>query len=114
TTRKWLESNLNSGNGNYSLCHGLAGNAEVLLYGSRTLTTGAEDALSLALRVAHAGQVDSVSRGGTWSCGAGGGETPGLMLGLAGIGLFYLRLHDPSVPSALLLSSEVATRAKHS
>ena len=30
-----------------------------------------------------------------WPCGVpGGGETPNLMLGLAGIGYFYLRLHD--------------------
>ncbi|MDR3531448.1 MAG: lanthionine synthetase LanC family protein, partial [Rhodopila sp.] len=40
-----------------------------------------------------------------WPCGVpGGGETPGLLLGLAGIGYFYLRLHSPSeVPSILLV-----------
>lgn len=38
-----------------------------------------------------------------WPCGAaGGGETPGLMNGLAGIGYVYLRLYDNSrVPSLL-------------
>jgi lantibiotic biosynthesis protein len=36
-----------------------------------------------------------------WPC-AGGGESPGLMLGLAGIGYVYLRLYDPTkVPSLL-------------
>ena len=40
-----------------------------------------------------------------WPCGVpGGGDTPNLLLGLAGIGYFYLRLHDPAtVPSVLLI-----------
>jgi hypothetical protein len=29
-----------------------------------------------------------------WPCGISGGQTPNLMLGLAGIGYFYLRLYD--------------------
>jgi lantibiotic modifying enzyme len=34
----------------------------------------------------------------------GGGETASLMLGLAGIGYFYLRLHDPEgIPSVLII-----------
>ena len=34
----------------------------------------------------------------------GGGETPNLMIGLAGIGYFYLRLYDPvAVPSVLIM-----------
>jgi lantibiotic modifying enzyme len=33
-----------------------------------------------------------------------GGENPGLMLGLAGIGYFFLRLHDQSnVPSIMMV-----------
>jgi hypothetical protein len=45
-----------------------------------------------------------------WPCGVpGGGESPSLMLGLAGIGHFYLRLYDPaSVPSVLLVKPEAA------
>ena len=35
-----------------------------------------------------------------------GGVTPSLMLGLAGIGYFYLRLHSPTVPSILLVRPE--------
>jgi lantibiotic modifying enzyme len=40
-----------------------------------------------------------------WPCGVlEGGETPGLMLGLAGIGYFYLRLHDPEgVPPVVII-----------
>jgi len=40
-----------------------------------------------------------------WPCGVnGGGETPNLMLGIAGIGHFFLRLYDSArVPSIVLL-----------
>jgi lantibiotic modifying enzyme len=39
-----------------------------------------------------------------WPCGApGGAETPNLMLGLAGIGYFYLRLYDPIHTPSLLM-----------
>ena len=39
-----------------------------------------------------------------WPCGVpGGGETPNLMLGLAGIGYFYLRLYDPGRFRSVLL-----------
>jgi lantibiotic modifying enzyme len=40
--------------------------------------------------------------GVSWPCGTHSGETPNLMLGLAGIGYFYLRLAVPQVPSVLL------------
>ncbi|HEX5723916.1 MAG TPA: hypothetical protein VFX98_00545, partial [Longimicrobiaceae bacterium] len=41
-----------------------------------------------------------------WPCGVpNGGETPALMLGTAGIGHFYLRLHAPErIPSVLLIT----------
>ncbi|HYP18471.1 MAG TPA: lanthionine synthetase LanC family protein, partial [Chloroflexia bacterium] len=44
-----------------------------------------------------------------WPCGVmGGGENPSLMLGLAGIGYFYLRLYDPDkVPSVLMLQPDL-------
>jgi hypothetical protein len=41
-----------------------------------------------------------------WPCGTHEGETASLMLGLAGIGYFYLRLNDATVPSLLLLCPE--------
>jgi lantibiotic modifying enzyme len=100
TTRKWLERALHSGSGNYSLCHGLTGNAEVLM-----LSRDGKEERGLALRVAAAGRMDAETHNGMWSCGTGGGETPGLMLGLAGIGLFYLRLHSSSTPTVLLMPS---------
>ncbi len=33
-----------------------------------------------------------LTSGVSWPCGIKGAETPGLMLGIAGIGNFYLRL----------------------
>ena len=36
-------------------------------------------------------------------CGVPLGDTPGLLLGFAGIGMFYLRLADPAVQSPLLI-----------
>ena len=49
---------------------------------------------------------------GSWPTGlAGGGDTPGLLLGTAGIGWFYLRLADPEeTPSVLLPTGRLVTR----
>jgi hypothetical protein len=44
--------------------------------------------------------------GKQWPCGISVGCTPGLLLGLAGIGYFYLRLYRPSIPSILLAQRE--------
>jgi lantibiotic modifying enzyme len=100
TTRKSLAHALAAGSGNFSLCHGLAGNADILLYGSG----GDESGVALARQIAATG----IARHGTgaipWPCGVPhGGELPGLMLGLAGIGLWYLRLHNPAIPSVLII-----------
>ena len=105
TTRRSLETSLRSGIWNFSLCHGLAGNAEVLLCGAQVLGKEAAADAALARKVARVGLDMHAARGGEWPCG-NGGQTPGLMVGLAGIGHFYLRLHDPAVPSILLLRRE--------
>jgi type 2 lantibiotic biosynthesis protein LanM len=87
---------------NFSLCHGRAGNADVLIYASEVL--GVESWRRSAEAIAQEGVEHFERRGIPWPCGLpGAGETPGLMLGLAGIGYFYLRLADPvRVPSVLL------------
>ncbi|HEX2205866.1 MAG TPA: lanthionine synthetase LanC family protein [Longimicrobium sp.] len=88
-----------------SLCHGDAGNAESLLAAAEVLGEPAWRALPERVgrsALAHFG-------GGAlpWPCGVpGGGETPALMLGTAGIGWFFLRLHDPSVPSVLVVTAD--------
>jgi lantibiotic modifying enzyme len=104
TTRVGLELSLQqpAWSQNFSLCHGLAGNAELLLEAGRAL--GDADALALARRVGATGRALYAQAEAPWPCGVnGGGETPALLLGLAGIGHFYLRLHDPATPCVLLL-----------
>lgn len=105
TTRAAIETECHSGTRNYSLCHGLAGNAEVLLQGCQVLRhagdPNGEDDAAVALAVAAAGIEAHAAGGRSWPCGNAGGETPGLMLGLAGIRHFYLRLRDAAVPSVL-------------
>ena len=107
TTRKIVESEINSGTSNFSLCHGLAGNTDVLLHASQILGQQEKDDTDLVHHVANVGIETYASNGHQWPSGVpSGGETPNLMLGLAGIGYFYLRLHTPSVPSVLILRQE--------
>jgi lantibiotic modifying enzyme len=84
----------------FCLCHGIAGNADIVL--EITRLSGRKDPHPAVLAAAHAG-MDRHHESGDWPCGVpGGDETPALLLGLSGIGHFYLRLHDASVPSPLL------------
>ena len=103
TTVRALEAGLAGPGYGFSLCHGDAGNAELPLLAAEVL---GEPGLALtAERVGWAGIERFGAPGLPWPCGVpNGGETPGLMLGLAGIGHFYLRLYDPqAAPSVLLL-----------
>jgi lantibiotic modifying enzyme len=106
TTREVVTEELRSGVANYSLCHGLAGNAEVLSYGHHVLPRADAADTELVEQVADAGIKAYGGNEQAWPCGARGGQTPDLMLGLAGIGYLYLRLHDKRVPSPLLLRPE--------
>lgn len=111
TTRHSLEKSAQDGGANYSLCHGMAGNAEVLLVGSRALGKAGGSATRTAMEIGRAGFLRYTRSGLPWPCGSLG-ETPGLMLGLAGIGLFYLRLYDRDIPSVLMWRpDEVLARA---
>jgi type 2 lantibiotic biosynthesis protein LanM len=89
--------------GDFSLCHGAAGNAELTLYASRILKN--DDYRKVAEWIGERGIQEFHSQEAPWPCGVlEGGETPGLMLGLAGIGYFYLRLHDPEgVPPVVII-----------
>ena len=57
---------------------------------------------ALAREVADCGIRRYGDGGSEWPCGSGAGEHPGLMLGLAGIGDFYLRLSAGDTPALLL------------
>jgi lantibiotic modifying enzyme len=111
TTAAWVQNALNSPGENFSLCHGIAGNAEILLSGVRSL--GSRSAIGdLASATAMIAADLGIQRYGSarrsWPCGTTAASTPGLMLGTSGIGLFYLRLHDPSIPSPLFTSNPPA------
>jgi lantibiotic biosynthesis protein len=91
TTSQATAAMLNAPGTSFCLCHGLAGNAEVL----NLCANGT--APSLVWRVAtHCRRTSVRERAPSPDA------SPGLMLGRSGIGLFYLRLFDPSVPSVLL------------
>jgi lantibiotic biosynthesis protein len=105
TTRRMVERLARSGKANWSLCHGLAGNAEVLLIGRDVLGTTWNGAAALARDIAHNGIQRYAKRGHAWPYGTRG-DTPNLMLGLAGIGYFYLRLANPALPSILVPTRE--------
>jgi hypothetical protein len=86
----------------FSLCHGLTGHASVLHEGSRALP-GADPAwLDTVERIAYAGLEVEASCGG-WLCGSAGHGAPGLLVGAAGVGMFYLQMHDRNTSSALLI-----------
>ena len=86
----------------HSLCHGDLGNADILLVADRA---GIDPAHRTAAERLAAGVVRDWQAGGRWRSGVPGGvETPGLFLGLAGIGYGLLRVRDPDqVPSAVAL-----------
>jgi len=88
--------------GNHSLCHGTLGNVELLLTAARLLNRPEDHE---ALERATALIVGSIEANGWVTAVPFGMETPGLMIGLAGIGYELLRLAEPDkVPSVLLLA----------
>ena len=89
--------------GNLCLCHGLGGNSDLLLAASDI--QGRLDLRLVAENVGRQAIAQIRMPDLPWPCGVTtGGETPNLMIGLAGIGHFFLRLYDSlKVPSLLLL-----------
>lgn len=89
----------------HSLCHGLLGNLELLEAGAELgIVTPSEHR-----RATDAAVVDMIQRGVGFGTPMGL-EVPGLMTGLAGIGLALLRQVDPKLPSVLLLEGPEGTR----
>ena len=92
---------------NFSLCHGASGNAEVLLYASKVLNRP-EDA-EICARVGAYGIDRYEKEGAPWPCGVTeDGESPDLMLGLAGIGYFFLRLYDAERTPSVVIFTETS------
>lgn len=88
---------------NYSLCHGIAGNASILLYGG--LVLGNDTFISVAKQAGIYGADRFYKNGFDWPGGLNNPNThqpltmPGLYIGLAGTGSFYLELADPKIKS---------------
>ena len=100
-----------------SLCHGLAGLVELFLAGAHVLEQPElhEQAMACVQLAALLGREGA----GPWPCGVPeGGENPSLMLGLAGIGMMFLRASDPMVApiglpyTANILTSRVIVRLR--
>jgi len=86
----------------YSLCHGCAGNADFLLEAARVLNN--PNYRLAAEQTARQGIAWFESKRDPWPCGVlGGAETPNLLLGTAGIALFYLRLEPAARVSPVLM-----------
>lgn len=93
---------------NFSICHGVAGNADILLEGGKIL--GHSPYIQAAMDVGTYGFNRYHENGITWPGGIHDPnntnsfiEAPGLMVGTAGTGYFYLRLAYPEIKSLLLL-----------
>lgn len=104
-----IESTIASGFGtNHSLCHGDLGHLDFLLDAAQAL---GDDALRERVYHLATGVLDGMDEHG-WLFGLPGNiETPGLMVGLAGIGQGLLRLAAPDrVPSVLTLGPPPISR----
>ena len=84
----------------FSLCHGVAGNAEALATAGGRFGDARD--VELAHRALSAGAQRYERAGIPWPGGHRAGTTPSLMLGDAGIALALLRSRVPSIPSVLL------------
>lgn len=89
--------------GNYSMCHGVFGNAELLLFAAEILQ---QPALVAAVAAAVDECINSYLQKGIPIPNGlqSGHETPDFMLGSSGIGYFFLRLAAPEkVPPVLVI-----------
>jgi lantibiotic modifying enzyme len=94
-TRRFVSRRLDTVPDDFCLCHGLAGAADVLLC--------ANEEASLAANVGRLGIERHHLTGSGFPPGLPEGTTPGLLAGLAGVALFYLRLGDRNIETPLLI-----------
>jgi len=110
TTYRSIVRSLNApATSNFSLCHGLAGNADILLTGGMMLNN--QSYIETAQQVGNLGAELYEKTGTDWPSGVndpsglttGMEPTPGLMLGSSGTGYFYLRLAFPNQVENILM-----------
>jgi lantibiotic modifying enzyme len=94
--------------GDYTLCHGVAGSLETLVVAHQTLDAAPYQA---ALEQGASALLERASAFSKPANAFAEIEPPGFMVGLAGLGYTLRRLAEPvSIPSALLLAPPVPTR----
>lgn len=98
TTASNVESMVtNPKNTNFSLCHGIAGNADILLSSDK------EAYRNIAEAAGACGIISYHNQNRPWPTGLNSNHaTPGLMMGAAGTGYFYLRLANSEKYGSLL------------
>jgi type 2 lantibiotic biosynthesis protein LanM len=108
TTAASLPQPATASGGSFCLCHGHGGNAELLILAADQFDSPELRQRAEALAVAAITPFEHENT--PWPCGVpGAGETPNLLLGLAGIGHFFLRLEDSRrVPSVLSIGPSIA------
>ena len=99
-TRAWLESGNASSNNLWSLCHGLPGNADILLWATELLPRRASSLRRSATETADSGR--TVVSSANESSDLFDTDEPGLLLGHAGIGYYFLRASNQKIPSVLV------------
>lgn len=110
TTQAALTQPVAQGQG-YCLCHGAAGQADLLIEAAQRLDHA--PLLQVAEAVGQTGLSAYHANDLPWPCGVPArGEAPNLMLGVSGIGYFYLRLASPeTIPSILILGPDLVPAA---
>lgn len=110
-TARTITAGLGASTYDVTLCHGLAGLAESSLEAGVTL--GDEEQTKLARRVADVLLDRYLVPQAPWPCGVpGGGETPALLTGLAGIGYFLLRVAAPNDVPTILSPGDLVSPAR--
>jgi len=89
-----------------TLCHGLGGAIELALLAAEVLEL--EDHLRAARRIGDLCLNIHRLNGQRWTCGLRNADkVPGLFLGLAGIGVTMMRLHDPTLIGTPMLAGRL-------
>jgi type 2 lantibiotic biosynthesis protein LanM len=102
TTLKALTTAYPQDTADYTLCHGISGNADFLL--ETAIRFDRSDLRTLVENLGENGLKTYQDVGLPWPCGVPrAGETPALLLGTAGIGYFYLRLYDAARAESILV-----------
>jgi len=103
TTRRVLADAIPHEISDLSLCHGLAGAADVLLCAASVAGGRWRAAATLATDLGQAALERYDADRDPLPCGTPHGTTPSLFVGTSGIGWFFLRLYDDATNSPLLL-----------